>query len=558
MLESGFDRVRIAGALGLLFLLPLGAGAQLRTVVSNEIAVSGGEATLRLDFKDDGGLTIAFEDGQVTVDGDVVGSYVRADALDSAWRSLLGEVLSLDDGPLAQALLDWAPPGSVTGVSGEVAALLDQALEDALALPEEGLESSAQGEITVGIPGEGTLLGALLLRTGALEALADALEGLSLAQAGIRVGENVVVAAGEEWDGTLIIVDGDLELLGTIHGDVVLAQGSVLLREGGRITGDLRVAHGEVEWLGGSVDGSLIDLDAGDRPRVAEPDLESLRKELEKDIRRELLSTVERERSSGKGTSFLSPFRNVGMALAGLMENLVSFLVLGVLGILAVHFARENLDVVATTARRAPARSAVVGLAGGFLLIPVWILGMVALGISIIGIPVLIVWVPLFPIAAGMAALLGYLAVAKNVGEWVAEQRYRGLEWIRGSNAFYTVLAGVGALMVPCVASSLARLLGIGFLQGLLVFAGSMVTLVAAAIGFGAVLLTRGGRIRPDADYYEFEEDGWAEESYPPPEGEGKGAEGEPEGGEEEGDGAGEETPGERESGPEPPTEETQ
>jgi hypothetical protein len=139
---------------------------------------------------------------------------------------------------------------------------------------------------------------------------------------------------------------------------------------------------------------------------------------------------------------------------------------------------------------------------------------MVALGISIIGIPVLIVWIPLFPIAAGLAGLLGYLAVAKNVGEWVAEQRYRGLEWIRGSNAFYTVLAGVGALMVPCVAASLVRILGIGFLHGFLAFTGSLVTFLAAAIGLGAVLLTRGGRIRSYADYYEFEEGGWPEESY--------------------------------------------
>ena len=113
---------------------------------------------------------------------------------------------------------------------------------------------------------------------------------------------------------------------------------------------------------------------------------------------------------------------------------------------------------------------------------------------------------------------LNYLAVAKNVGEWVAEQRYRGLEWIRGSNAFYTVLAGVAALMIPCVASNLVRILGIGILQGLLALVGSVVTFVVASIGLGAVLLTRGGRIRPYAAYYEFEEGAWAEESYSPTE----------------------------------------
>jgi hypothetical protein len=136
---------------------------------------------------------------------------------------------------------------------------------------------------------------------------------------------------------------------------------------------------------------------------------------------------------------------------------------------------------------------------------------MIALAVTIIGIPVLLAWVPLFPIAAGVALLLGYLAVARNVGEWVADQEYRGLEWIRGSNTFYTIVAGVGALLVPCIAASAIRILGFGFLTGLLGFVGSMVTLAAASVGLGAVLLTRGGKIRPLESYYDFEEDYWAD-----------------------------------------------
>jgi hypothetical protein len=515
MLDFVFDRVRIAGVLGLLLLVPIGAHAQLRTIVSNEIAVSGSEATLRLDFQDDGELTIAFEEGQVLVDGQAVGSYTRGDALDGAWRSLLGEAISLDNGPLAEALLEWAPPGTLTGVPAEVAALLDQALEEALALAEAAPAPSAEFEISFETPGEGTLLGALLQRTGALDDLAEALEGLALSRAQIKVGEDVVVEADEELDGSLIVVDGDLEILGTVRGDVVLAHGSLTLGESARVLGDLRISGGSITGPPGTVEGALIELDAVGTEAIDELELQRLRKEMETDIRRELLSAVEHERSSRRKPSFFSPFRNVGVALAGLMENLVSFLVLAVLGILAVHFARENLEIVATTARRAPARSALVGMAGGFLLIPVYLLGMAALTISIIGIPVLIVWIPLFPIVAGLAALLGYLAVAKNVGEWVAEQRYRGLEWIRGSNPFYTVLAGVGTLMIPCIASNLVRVLGIGLLKGLLAFLGSIVTLVVVSIGLGAVLLTRGGRIRPYAAYYEFEDGEWAEEGYP-------------------------------------------
>ena len=167
---------------------------------------------------------------------------------------------------------------------------------------------------------------------------------------------------------------------------------------------------------------------------------------------------------------------------------------------------------------------------GGLVAAGAYIVGMIALAITIIGIPVLLAWIPLFPIAAGLAILLGFLGVARNVGEWVAEQEYRGLEWIRGSNTFYTMVAGVGALMVPCVAASASEILGFGFLTGMLAFLGSAVTFAASAVGLGAVLLTRGGKIRPLEAYYDFEEEYWVDvdpqpADHPSPEADGEAVE---------------------------------
>ncbi len=138
-------------------------------------------------------------------------------------------------------------------------------------------------------------------------------------------------------------------------------------------------------------------------------------KRLESEIRRDLRDSGDTNRSHS-ANPFVSVIGNVGTAIAGLLENLVTFLILAILGVLAVHFQGERLEVVATTARRAPVRAAVVGLAGGFFLVPIWIVGMIALAITIIGIPVLLAWVPLFPIAAGLAVLLGFLAVASERG----------------------------------------------------------------------------------------------------------------------------------------------
>jgi cytoskeletal protein CcmA (bactofilin family) len=499
-----FDRLPLAWALALLALLPLGIEGQLRTVISNEIAVSEREASLRLHFQDDVSFAIVFSEGSILVDGEPRGTYTRRDPLDLAWRSLLGEVVALDNGPLAEALVAWSPPQELTGEAAELGRLLDQAMEGALALTVVPSDTP----IHMAVPGEEGLLGALLRRTTALGALAEALEGVEVEQATVRVGQDLVVQAGEELEATVIVVDGNLVVRGTIRGDVVVTDGKVSLPEGGRITGNLRLANGELERAGGTVEGSVRLLEAGEEPRLDRHEVDDLRRSLEREIRRDVLAGLERDRRRSTNP-VLGAFRNVGRAIADLLENTLTLVVLAIFGALTLHFARDRLEVVATTARSAPARSAMVGLAGGFLLIPAFVLGIVALAVTIVGIPFILVWVPLFPLAAALAGLLGYLAVARNVGEWVAEQEYRGLEWIRGSNAFYTLTAGIAALMVPCIASSALRVLGLGFLTGLLAFVGSVVVFLAVAVGFGAVLLTRGGRIRPYEAYEDFEEDFW-------------------------------------------------
>jgi len=510
MRAHGFEHLRQAAVFAVLLLLPSGVQGQLRPVVTNEIAVSETEASLLLGFQEGGQLEISLTDGRVLVDGESIGDYARRDGLDLAWRALLGEVITLDDGPLAQRLNDWDPPENLSGPSLTLASRLDAVLEEALAEDRGSAQAEdLQGVSVTGLDQEG-LVGALLTRSDALSRLGDALEGAALDQFTLKVGEDVVVDLGEEISGDLVIVDGDLVLHGTVDGDVILIGGTARLGDQGVITGDLRVSGGTLVRAGGSVSGSLIQLDSRDEGSVVEEaELEEIRRELESEIRRELRHA--RQEESRRRSPFFEFMGHIGSAIAGLLENLITFIVLSILGVLAVHFQRERLEVVATTARRAPVRSAVVGLAGGFFLLPIWIVGMIALAITIIGIPVLLAWVPLFPIAAGLAILFGYLGVARNVGEWVAEQEYRGLEWIRGSNTFYTVIAGVGALVIPYVAVNVSRIIGFGVLTGLLGFAASMVTFAAGAVGLGAVLLTRGGKIRPLDSYYDFEEDYWAD-----------------------------------------------
>ena len=141
-----------------------------------------------------------------------------------------------------------------------------------------------------------------------------------------------------------------------------------------------------------------------------------------------------------------------------------------------------------------------VGFAGSFLLIPVWILGGVALAVSIIGIPVAIAWLPLFPLAAILAAVLGYVAVARNTGEWLADSSFPWTGWIRKSNPLFTLFGGLLGLSFAFIAANLISIVPLlGVVSGLLFVVGTIITLVAMQIGFGAVLLTRAGRKR---EYY--------------------------------------------------------
>ena len=135
---------RIAGSALLISILPAAVAGQARPVVSNRLAISQTEAALHLEFAGNGTLEIVLRDGSVMIDGEETGSFEPGDALDTAWRSLLGEIVSLSDGPLGEALRDWEAPSSLEDRALELAQLLDRTLEDALL--SDDVSASADAE----------------------------------------------------------------------------------------------------------------------------------------------------------------------------------------------------------------------------------------------------------------------------------------------------------------------------------------------------------------------------------------------------------------------------
>ena len=336
-----------------------------------------------------------------------------------------------------------------------------------------------------------------------LTALGEALEDVPAIHR-VYVEEDVVISEGTVVDGALVVIDGSLTIEGEVRGDVVVVDGTVEILETGIVRGELRAADARILSNRGEIEGGIVDVLEDDRDlerELRDRLREEIRTEVREDLRQEIRHVT---RMDDDDFSLMAPIRPVIRGVGGVLEKVIMIFVLGLIGAGFLAFAGENMETISETARRSPGRSAMVGVAGSFLLLPVWILGAVALAISIVGIPVAIAWLPLFPLAAGLAALLGYLAVAQNTGEWLAASNFPWTGWIERSNPIYTLVAGLIGLLLAFMAGHVISIAPfLDFLSGLLFAVGVVITIVAVQIGFGAVLLTRGGRRQEYYDGYD-------------------------------------------------------
>lgn len=463
-------------------------GAQERQVVSNRVTVSDADATLSLGFDSGPALEISFQNGEVRVDGEDVGSYQANGALDASWRSLLSEAVPLDDGPLADALLAWEPGAQLTGDARSIAERVDRALQEALTGPEPdgGATLRVTGGAQVGDLADALVppLLRLVLQRG--QVLEGALQDVDLTELSLHLGEDVTVDEDSGIDGALLVVEGDATISGEVSGDVVVVAGTLRIRRDAHIGGEVRVIDGQLEREGGTVEGTILTVDAGDMAGTG--------------MVADAAASGNEERGpppARQTEARARPFRYFTSGLSGLFGDVFWLAVILAVGTAVVHFAGDRLQNVADVVRTAPGRAALVGLAGGFLLLPVWVLGGLALLVSIIGIPLLIAWLPLFPLAVLLAHGLGYLAVASVVGEWLARKGIPALDRFRPSNQLHVLAAGLAALVLPSAFSHVAEMGGpsLGsFLSGLFTLVAVAAAMIALMLGFGAVLLTGAGR----------------------------------------------------------------
>jgi carbonic anhydrase/acetyltransferase-like protein (isoleucine patch superfamily)/nitrate reductase NapE component len=293
----------------------------------------------------------------------------------------------------------------------------------------------------------------------------------------------------------LVVAGGNLRVRGAVEGDVVVIGGNLILEESGMISGDAVVAGGEIIDHGGRIAGEMrVVEDISGLAGVGGAATAKSRRELNKEIAAEVRK-AKRDHAETRVRHERSWFDPIREGLAGVISTLALGLVLAGIGATLIFYGRPYLETVSDTIRSSTLRAGAVGLAAGFLAIPGFVVLIVALAVSIVGIPLLLLVVPLYPLAIAAALAFGLLAAAHALGERTAEQRtpldlgYR--------NSYSYLFTGLAMLLAPLLAAHLIGMTGfLGWIATLLKICAGAVIWIAATAGLGAVILSRAGTRR--------------------------------------------------------------
>lgn len=469
---------------GISFLKRMLHVVQGDEVVSHSIALSRREATLELELAGGGTRTISLRSGDLLVDGRRAGSYQPGGALDRSWRRVLAEGGASDVRGLLASLRAWRPIG-LKGADLGARAQLGQALRGLGARAEAAAAAAApatQGADTGRRSAMGarrkavTITGEDLATLDTIRREVTGLEDLgpdiaAAVRSGVHLGD-YTVPAGEHESGDVVVFKGKADVFGDVAGNVVALYGDVVYHRGATIGKSAVSIGGQVIDDGGTVRGDIKTVSAGELEAGPVPG---------------------EEQRAAEAAPF--PGRGEPSAWQRLRRDVLSvcgvFVALAMIGFGTVFFGRRYVEVVADTASHSFGRSLTVGLLGQLLVLPTFGMLIVGLVLTVVGILLLPFAAVAFVIGAIAAVLGGYLAVAHAVGETVARRRMAHGAFVRAPNAYGYLFTGLIGLLGLWAAAALFGWAGPVVL--LFRIAAVIVTWLAATVGFGAVLLSRGG-----------------------------------------------------------------
>ena len=306
-----------------------------------------------------------------------------------------------------------------------------------------------------------TLLCAGLLWHG--PALAQGADATTYRLTGSRIafGQDVRVERDEEVSETVVVIGGSVTVDGRVRDGLVVVGGDLHLGPTADVRGEIVLVGGHLTRdEGARQSGSVTYVSFGDWSRH---------------------------------TSGWWPRPDFGefgrwLSLAGTLTRIS---LLAVLMALVLLVARAPVARVGRAASAEPLRAMLVGLAAELAFAPLLIAASIALAITIVGIPLVAILVPVAIVVALFALVLGYTALACRLGEWLEDR----LGWKPG-NAFLATALGLFLIIGPTLA---ARIIGVApspLRMGAvaLLVAGLAFEYVVWTMGLGAAILTGMGR----------------------------------------------------------------
>jgi hypothetical protein len=284
----------------------------------------------------------------------------------------------------------------------------------------------------------------------------------------VRFGGSILVGEGEVVDGDVVSIGGSTRVDGEVRGDAVSIGGGLQLGPHANVQGDaVSVGGSLIRDPGARIDGKVVDIGGGWPLRPGQWSWTRF--------------------PSGGFAPFGAVFFGAAAGIIALMSTLMRVLVLCLLSSVVLFVGREYVERVGSRAAAEPLKAGAIGLLAQLLFGPLLILTIVVFVITIVGIPLLLL-VPFAMLAFGVVLLIGFTAVAYNLGR-LANARFA---WNHG-NAYLTAITGIMLLLSPVL---IARVLGLATwilfpVTGTLVFVGLLAEYLAWTVGFGAVALLR-------------------------------------------------------------------
>jgi hypothetical protein len=260
---------------------------------------------------------------------------------------------------------------------------------------------------------------------------------------------DLVIPAGTTTSGSVMVVRGNLDVYGNVDGAATAVLGDVIVHDGGRVRGGAVALMGHVRNEGGSILGVIKDVGA----------------------------THNRSTVSFGGR----PRTTIG----SLVSAVVWLIVLLLVGTFVLSFMRDYFKRAVEVVTNETGRSLFTGILAGVATVPAVIALCILFAITIVGVFLIPIGVGVFLVAVSGIAILGFLVVAHVAG--IAISHKSNSETPAGEELQYLFTGILAFSGLWIVAAAFTWFPILGSLLRMLAFS---VTFVAAATGFGAVILS--------------------------------------------------------------------